>query len=184
VDDKTLIERLKSDQTRNLAFHELIKRYEKRVYHHIRKMVIDHDDTDDLVQETFVKVFEHLDHFREESGLYTWIYRIATNEALSFLSKKKRRAWLLLQNYSSQLSQKAEAHVLLDGDAMQAMLQKALLSLPDKQRLVFNMKYYDDMTYKEISAVLGTSVGALKASFHHAVKKIEAHLGSSLNQTP
>lgn len=182
MEEQSLIERLKSENTRSLAFHELMKLYERKVYHHIRKMVIDHDDTDDLVQETFVKVYENLSHFREEAGLYTWIYRIATNEALGFLSKKKRRALLLFQNYRAEMQTKAEAHVLLDGDAMTALLQKALLSLPDKQRLVFNMKYYDDLSYEEISAILGTSVGALKASFHHAVKKIEAFIGQSLNQ--
>lgn len=140
---------------------------------HIRRMVVDHDDTDDLVQETFIKIWKNLRNFRAESNLYTWIYRIATNETLSFLQKRKRKYLFTTIDYNSKLSKNLEDDNYYNGDEIQLKLQKALLTLPDKQRLVFNMKYYDDLKYKEMSGILGTSVGALKASYHIAVKKIE-----------
>ncbi len=139
-------------------------------------MVIDHDDADDLVQEVFVKVWKNLDKFREDSRLYTWIYRIATNECLNFLQRKKKRFFLPIHDVAGELTGKLDAAILLDGDAIEMKLQKALLKLPDKQRLVFNMKYFDDMKFDEISEITDTSVGALKASYHHAVKKIEEFL--------
>ena len=139
-------------------------------------MVIDHDDADDLTQEIFVKVWKNLDKFREDSKLYTWIYRIATNECLNFLNKKKKRFFLPINDVGKELSSKLDHGVLLDGEAIEMKLQKALLKLPDKQRLVFNMKYFEDMKFDEISEITETSVGALKASYHHAVKKIEEFL--------
>lgn len=155
-----------------------MRQYQQKVYWHIRKMVIDHNDADDLTQETFIKVWKGLTNFREEAQLYTWLYRIATNECLNFLNKKKRRFFLPIVDVQEQLSAKLDSQELLSGDEIQLKLQKALLTLPDKQRLVFNMKYFDDMKYEDISAILGTSVGALKASYHLAVKKIEEFLNS------
>lgn len=151
----------------------LVRTYQQRVYSHVRKMVIDHDDADDLTQEVFIKVHKYIGNFREDSQLFTWIYKIATNECLSFLQRKKRRFFLHIGDVTGELSAKLEANPGLNGDEIQLKLQKALLRLPDKQRLVFNMKYYEDLSYEEMSEITNTSVGALKASYHHAVKKIE-----------
>lgn len=139
-------------------------------------MVIDHDDADDLTQEIFIKIHRYIDNFREDAQLYTWIYRIATNECLSFLQRKKRRFFLPIGDVEGELTAKLESTPALSGDEIQLKLQKALLKLPDKQRLVFNMKYFEDMPYEQISEITNTSVGALKASYHHAVKKIEDFL--------
>jgi RNA polymerase sigma factor (sigma-70 family) len=140
-------------------------------------MVIDHDDADDLTQEIFIKIHKYIDTFREDSQLFTWIYRIATNECLSFLNKKKRKFFLPIEDVTQALIAKVDNDPDLNGDEIQKRLQKAILQLPDKQRLVFNMKYFDDMPYEQMAEVTKTSVGALKASFHHAVKKIEEYLG-------
>lgn len=177
-DDKELLELFRQESTRSMAFHQLVKKYQKRVYWHTRKMVIDHDDADDLTQEVFIKVWHHLDDFREDARLFTWIYRIATNECLNFLKKKRTRFFLPLHDVEHELEAKLNETHLVSGDEIQLKLQKALLKLPEKQRLVFNMKYFDDMKYEDISEVLGTSVGALKASYHLAVKKIEDYMGS------
>lgn len=139
-------------------------------------MVINHDDADDVVQEVFMKVYKNLDTFREASQLYTWIYRIATNEALTFLNKRKKRLAIGIDDINNELENHLSSGNYISGDEIQMKLQKALLTLPDKQRLVFNMKYFDDMKYDDISEITGTSVGALKASYHLAVKKIENYL--------
>lgn len=178
LEDRELIEKLAGDDTRNFAFNQLVRKYQERVYWHVRKMVFDHDDTDDVVQEVFVKVWKNLHRFRQDSRLYTWIYRIATNECLNFLKKKKRASLLSLSDYQEVLVSKLDMSVQLDGDAIELKLQKALLTLPDKQRMVFNMKYFDDMKYEEIAEITGTSIGSLKASYHHAVKKIEEILNN------
>lgn len=175
-DDRELLERFADPQKRNFAFDQIVRKYQRRVYWHVRKMVIDHDDADDIAQDTFVKVWKGLDKFKGEAGLYTWIYRIATNECLNFLNKKKRRFFLPLHDVAHELSEKLDESPYVDGDAIQFQLQKALLTLPDKQRLVFNMKYFDEMPYKRIAEITGTSIGALKASYHLAVKKVEAYL--------
>ena len=141
-------------------------------------MVIDHDDADDLTQEAFIKAWKNLDKFRQESKLFTWLYRIATNECLTFLTNKKKRVMVGTDDVENELSQKLDSSPHVSGDEIQLKLQKALLTLPEKQRLVFNMKYYDDLKYEEISEILGTTVGGLKASYHHAVKKIEEYLTS------
>lgn len=171
--DHKILELCHQPESSNYGFNLLVRKYQQKVYMHIRRMVIDHDDADDLVQETFIKVWKNLPKFREESNLYTWLYRIATNEALSFLKKKKRKYLFTSIDYNSSLAKNLEVDNLFSGDEIQLRLQKALLMLPDKQRLVFNMKYYDDLKYEEMSGILGTSVGALKASYHIAVKKIE-----------
>lgn len=176
MDEFELLNKLRNPETRNFAFNQLVRTYQERIYHHVRKMVIDHDDTNDLVQEVFVKVYKNVDRFREDASLYTWIYRIATNECLSFLKKKKRRFFLPIHDLQSELVGKLDQQLELTGDEIQLKLQKALLTLPDKQRLVFNMKYYDEMKFDEIAEITGTSVGALKASYHHATKKIESYL--------
>jgi RNA polymerase sigma-70 factor (ECF subfamily) len=176
LEDKDILEKFQNPDSRNLAFNQLVRKYQQKVYWHVRKMVIDHDDADDLTQEVFVKVWTHLENFRKDSQLYTWIYRIATNECLNFLSAKKKRFFLPIHDVAAELSEKLDSTDTLSGDEVQLKLQKALLRLPDKQRLVFNMKYFDDMKYEEISEILGTSVGALKASYHIAVKKIEDYL--------
>ena len=139
-------------------------------------MVIDHDDADDITQEVFIKVHKAIDTFREDSQLYTWIYRIATNESLTFLSKKRRRFFLPLDDVAAELTAKIDSSPHISGDEIQKKLQKALLTLPDKQRLVFNLKYYEEMPYQQMAEITGTSEGALKASYHHAVKKIEEFL--------
>ena len=173
LEDKELLEKLRNEETRNFAFNQLVRKYQERIYWHIRKMVIDHDDADDIVQDVFVKVYKAIGKFREDAQLFTWIYRIATNECLTFLNKKKRRFFLPIGDVEAELNNKLDTSSDLDGDQIQMKLQKALLKLPAKQRLVFNMKYYDEMKYEEISEITNTSVGALKASYHHAVKKIE-----------
>ncbi len=178
--DNDLIVDILNPETRRKAFEALIKKYQQKIYWHIRKMVIDHDDADDVVQETFIKVWQALPNFRGDAQLYTWLYRIATNESLNFLQKKRRQNHVPLDNDDSlDLLNTLESSISQDyisGDEIQLKLQKALLQLPDKQRLVFNMKYYDDLKYEEISEITGTSVGALKASYHLAVKKIEDSL--------
>ncbi|HRG37456.1 MAG TPA: sigma-70 family RNA polymerase sigma factor [Bacteroidia bacterium] len=176
--DKELLEKFRKEETRNYAFNLLVREYQKRLYWHIRKILIDHDDTNDVLQNVFIKVWRNLQGFKGESQLYTWLYRIATNESITFLNQKKRRAGVPLDEGSSFLGVSLQSDAHFKGDEIQAKLQKAILTLPDKQRIVFNMKYFDNMKYEEMSRVLETSVGALKASFHHAVKKIETYLTS------
>jgi RNA polymerase sigma factor (sigma-70 family) len=176
LEDLELVQKFLNSDTRNFAFNQLVRKYQQKVYWHVRKMVIDHDDANDLTQEVFIKIWKNLEKFRQDAQLYTWIYRIATNECLNFLSSKRRRFFLPLHDVAAELTQKLDASPDLEGDEIQRRLQKALLQLPDKQRLVFNMRYYDELKYEEISQILGTSVGALKASYHHAAKKIEDFL--------
>ncbi|MGB3468318.1 MAG: RNA polymerase sigma factor [Cyclobacteriaceae bacterium] len=175
MEEAFIIEKLKAEETRRYGFNLLVKAYQQRVYWHIRKMVVDHEDSDDIMQEVFIKVWKNLDKFREDSSLFTWIYRIATNECLGFLKKKKRRFFLPINDVTAELTGKLSdsSNVLLDGEAIEIKLQKALLTLPDKQRVVFNMRYYDNLSFADISEVTETSVGALKASYHHAAKKVE-----------
>ncbi len=162
-------------------FREIVREYQERVYHVIRKMVIDHDDTDDLVQEVFVKVWQKRDSFNGDAQLYTWIYRIAVNEALQHLRKKKRQQLVSIDQEDMMLERQLRAELSLDVDEVQFQLQKAIAELPDKQRAVFIMKYYDEVPYEEMSKIMGGSVGGLKASYHHAVKKIENSLKAGLN---
>lgn len=171
--DEELLRLFREESSRNMAFNLLVKKYQKRLYSIIRRMVIDHDDADDVVQNTFIKIWSALDGFRSDAQLYTWMYRIATNESLSFLRKKRSAFFIPMINVEYKLSQRLESDQQFSGDKVQLKLQKAILRLPEKQRLVFNMKYFEEMKYEDMSEVLGTSVGALKASYHHAVKKIE-----------
>ncbi len=176
VEDDEILAKFANERTRNEAFNLLLSKYQEKIYWHVRRLVIDHDDTDDLVQEVFIKVWKNLEKFRSDSKLYTWIYRIATNESITFLNKKKQRNNTPLDEVSEELAESLVASSYFNGDKIQMKLQQALLTLPEKQRLIFNMKYFDEMKYDEISEVLGTTVGALKASFHIAVKKIEVFM--------
>lgn len=176
LSDQELLEKLRKPETHNYGFNLLVRAFQQKVYSVVRKMVIDHDDANDITQEVFIKVHRNISSFREDSQLFTWIYRIATNECLTFLQKKKRKFFLPLHDVNKELSGKLETSDFMSGDEIQKKLQKALLTLPDKQRLVFNMRYYEDLPYEEMEAITGTSIGALKASYHHAVKKIEDFL--------
>jgi len=174
--DRHILDGLKDEKTRNLAFQTLVKTYQERLYWHIRKLVLTHDDADDILQNTFLKVWRNLDSFREESGLYTWLYRIATNESLTFINSTKKRSLIPMNDTSEFLLNNMVSDEFFEGDEIQVKLQEAILTLPEKQRVVFNLKYFEEMKYEEMSEILETSVGALKASFHHAVKKIEEYL--------
>ena len=171
--DASILEMFRKGESKDFAFTLLVQKYQERLYWHIRRMVTDHDDADDVLQNTFLKVWGGLDGFREDAQLYTWLYRIATNEALTFLKKKRSSVFTSFENVEYQIGNTLESDPYFNGDDLQLKLQKSILRLPEKQRIVFNMKYYDNMKYEDISEVLKTSVGALKASFHHAVKKIE-----------
>ena len=176
-DDREIIEGIKVPGKEEIAFNQLVNKYQERLYWHIRKIVIDHEDSDDVLQNTMVKVWRSLSDFRADSSLYTWLYRIATNEALSYLKQKKRRSFAPWVDVENKMSETLESDPWFNGDDIQLQLQQAILKLPEKQRLVFNMKYFDEMKYEDMADILGTSVGALKASYHHAVKKIENMLG-------
>ena len=178
LSDKEILEQFRNEDTRNYAFNLLVRQYQKRLYWHIRKILLNHDDTDDVLQNVFIKVWSNLGNFKAESQLYTWMYRIATNESINFLNQKKKHAGIPLDDVSDFLSNNLESDSYFKGDEIQMKLQKAILTLPDKQRIVFNMKYFDNIKYEEMSTILETSVGALKASYHHAVKKIENYLTS------
>ncbi len=171
--DKELLSLFRNPDQKNYAFNLIVRKYQERLYWHIRKIVIGHEDADDLLQNTFLKAWKGLEKFMGESGIYTWLYRIATNESLSFLNEKKRKFFLPLVDVEKKLSASLESDDYFSGDEIQLKLQKAILKLPEKQRLVFNMRYFDEIKYEDMARVLDTSVGALKASYHHATKKIE-----------
>jgi len=155
------------------GFRSLMHQYQEQTYWHIRRMVTTHEDADDVVQNTFIKVFKNLDKFKGDSKLYTWIYRIATNESLTYLKNRKKRHSESIDETENNIENKLVADAYFDGDSIQLLLQKAIIGLPDKQKAVFNLRYYEEMPYRDMSEILETSVGALKASYHHAVKKIE-----------
>ncbi|WP_164108795.1 MULTISPECIES: RNA polymerase sigma factor [Sphingobacterium] len=180
MEDAQIISMFADERTREAAFSHLLKKYQQKIYWHVRRMVIDHDDADDVTQDIFIKVWRNLEKFREDSQLYTWLYRIATNECITFLNKKKQKYNISLdEDSSSYLSETLADTSYFNGDKAQMKLQQALLTLPEKQRLVFNMKYFEDLKYDEISQILGTSVGALKASYHLAVKKVESFFNNN-----
>jgi len=176
IDDKTLVAQLKNTSSKEQAFRTLVSQYKERLYWHIRKIVRSHDDTDDVLQNTFIKVFKNIQNFKEESKLFSWMYRIATNEAITFLNKKAKKQHVSLEEIQEESASNLESDLYFTGDEIQLLLQQAVAKLPQKQQLVFNMKYFDGLKYTEISEILETSVGALKASYHHAVKKIETTL--------
>ena len=172
VDESQLIEDLRNPRKAREAFDVLMKTYGERMYWQIRKLVTDHDDANDLLQNAFLKAWSNLHNFRGEAKLSTWLYKIAVNESINFLNREKNRQTVSDSNEETSALNNLEADEYFDGSELQARLQQAISKLPQKQRLVFNMRYFDEMKYDEISEVLGTSVGALKASYHHAVKKI------------
>lgn len=175
-EDKDLIDAFKNPQTKESAFTAIIKKYQEKLYWHIRRMVVNHEDANDVLQNVFIKIWTYLDNFREEANLYTWMYRIATNETLTFLEKEKKRKSLSLSDVETGLENKLKAESNYDPTKLEWKLQQAIQSLPEKQRIVFNLRYYDEMPYDKMSEVLETSTGALKASYHHAVKKVEEFL--------
>lgn len=180
LQELTFIEQLKNKATQEKAFRELMSLYKERLYWHIRKIVIIHDDADDVLQNTFIKVFKNINSFNGKSKLFSWMYRIATNEAITHLNRKSNLNKIDNLELQNQLVENLYADEYFDGDEIQLKLQKALASLPQKQRIIFNMKYFDNMKYTDISEILETSVGGLKASYHHARKKIEKFV---LNET-
>ena len=171
-----LVHALQNPATQEAGFKILIKEYQQPLYWHIRKIVFDHEDADDVLQNTYIKVFKNIKNFRGESKLFSWMYRIATNEALTFTKQKSRKLGLSLNEFNEKQVNQLEADVYFEGDAIALKLQLAVANLPEKQRLVFNLKYYEELKYDEISEILETSVGGLKASYHHAVKKIKNEL--------
>ena len=181
TDETVLIEQLINVQTREKAFRELISLYKERLYWHVRKIVISHDDTDDVLQNTFIKIYKNIGKFKQESKLFSWMYRIATNEAITFINKRNKERKIDISEVQEQIVSTLESDIYFSGEEIQEILQKAIASLPQKQQLVFNMKYFDNIKYTQISEILGTSVGALKASYFHAVKKIESDIKKQLN---
>lgn len=177
-EEKAFIQELLDPKTQNKAFEVLVKTYQKPLYYHIRNIVLNHDDADDVLQNTFVKIFRFLKDFKADSKLFSWMYRIATNEALSFIKLKAKANQCSTQAIQEKAILNIKADPYFDGDEMQITLQKAILLLPEKQQLIFKMKYFEELKYEEISDILGTSVGALKASYHHAVKKIENYISN------
>ena len=173
IDDVSLVKQFKLPESRDTAFTSIVKKYQQKLYWHVRRMVVDHDDANDVIQNVFIKVWKGLDGFREDSTLYTWLYRIATNESLSFLEQKKRKGTISLSDNEADLSETVRADKDFDASKLEWKLQLAIQQLPEKQRAVFYLRYYDEMPYAEMSAILETSEGALKASYHIAVKKIE-----------
>ena len=175
-DEPAFIKELLDAKTQNKAFQTLLSSYQKPLYNHIRNIVLNHDDADDVLQNTFVKVFRSLKDFKGESKLFSWIYRIATNEAITFLNAKAKRNGMTNADFQEKKIENLQADSYFEGDEIQLKLQKAIALLPEKQQLVFKMRYFEELKYEELSDILGTSVGALKASYHHAVKKIEEYM--------
>jgi RNA polymerase sigma-70 factor, ECF subfamily len=176
VDDHLLVASFKDEKLKEASFTQLVTKYQERLYWHIRRMVIEHEDTNDILQNVFIKVWKSLGEFREESNLYTWLYRIGTNEALTWIEQQKRRTSVSINDNEDMFAERLTAQKDFDPNKIEWKLQQAIQALPEKQRIVFNLRYYDEMPYEEMSGVLSTSVGALKASYHHAVKKVEAFL--------
>lgn len=176
IDEKKLVSRLQDPSTAHEAFDLLMRTYSEAIYWQIRRMVVNHEDADDLLQNVFLKTWKNIHNFRGDAKLSTWLYKIAVNESINFLNQERQKREHTDDSKDDFLLNSLPADNYFDGDNIQLELQKAIASLPEKQRLVFNMRYFDDMRYEDISAVLGTSVGALKASYHHAVKKITAHI--------
>ena len=171
-----VVEQLRNPNSRRAAFTSVVEAYNEKLYWMIRKMVLSHDDANDIVQNTFLKAWTNLDHFRGDSKIFTWMYKIALNETITFLSRQRSLQTISLDDADVFMLERLTGDEFFDGDALQLKLEEAVLNLPEKQRIVFQMKYHDEMKYEDMSEILGTSVGALKASYHHAVKKIEAFL--------
>ncbi|MFI0428070.1 RNA polymerase sigma factor [Mariniflexile sp. HMF6888] len=179
IDEAQLVEQLKSETHREQAFRTLITLYKERLYWHIRNIVKSHDDTDDVLQNTFIKIYKNIHNFKGDSKLFSWMYRIATNESITFINQNAKKSQITSEEAQSSAINKLTSDVYFEGDAIQLQLQKAIATLPRKQQLVFNMKYFQDLKYSEISDILETSEGALKTSYHIAVKKIETYLAQN-----
>lgn len=178
-EEKDFIEELLNPKTQNIAFQKLMHEYQRPLYNHIRNIVLNHDDTDDVLQNTFIKVFQYLNGFKGDSKLFSWMYRIATNEAITFINNKAKRNGTTSEAMQTKIVENLVADEYFDGNDIQIKLQKSIALLPEKQQLVFKMKYFEELKYEEISEILGTSVGGLKASYHHAVKKIEEYMNTN-----
>ena len=178
-DEKAFVLELLNPKTQNEAFRKLLHLYQKSLYNHIRNLVLNHDDTDDVLQNTFIKVFSNIKNFKGDSKLYSWMYRIATNEALTFMQQRVKKQGISNEELQQKTINKLESDVFFDGNEIQLKLHKAIATLPEKQQLVFKMKYFEELKYEEMSEILITSVGALKASYHIAAKKIEDYLNSN-----
>lgn len=176
MDDSMILAAFRNEAGRDAAFTQLVRKYQERLYWHIRRMVVEHEDSNDILQNVFIKVWKNLGEFREEANLYTWLYRIATNETLTWIDQLKKRSAIPISDGESDLSNKLVAQKGFDATKTEWKLQQAIQSLPEKQRVVFTLRYYDEMPYDEMAIVLDTSAGALKASYHHAVKKVEQFL--------
>ena len=176
ITEQELITLLRDIRTREKGFRILVLQYQERLYWHIRRIVKTHEDANDVIQNVFIKTYRSIDNFKGDSKLYTWLYRIATNESLTFLKKQQRRTTEAFDNPDLNFSERLTADTPIEGKEVQTLLQKAIETLPEKQRLVFNMRYFENLSYQSISEILGTSKGALKASYHHAAKKIEAYV--------
>lgn len=174
--DEELLAMFRNSETRNYAFNLLVIKYREKIYYFVRRIVIDHDDADDVVQNIFIKVWKNLDAFREDSKFFTWLYRITVNEALSFVKGRKLRSFFSLSSPEATILRALEDDNYFEGTAIEKKLHEAVIKLPEKQRIVFNLRYYDEMPYEQMSEILGTSVGALKASYHFAMKKVEESL--------
>ena len=173
TNELVFVQELQNTSTREKAFKQLVSEYKERLYWHIRKIVLVHDDADDVLQNTFIKIYKNIDNFKNESKLFSWMYRIATNESITFINKRAKEKNISIEEYHQEaVSSLADDHYF-SGDYVQLVLQKAIATLPQKQQIVFNLKYFEELKYDEISEILNTSVGALKASYHHATKKIE-----------
>lgn len=171
--DEELLSQFSNPAEKEMAFEAIIKKYQEKLYWHIRRMVVEHEDANDVLQNMFIKVWRSLDNFKGESQLYTWLYRIATNESLTFIAKEKKKKAISIDQEDQIYANKLKSDTHFDANKLEWKLQLAIQSLPEKQKLVFNLRYYDEMPYEEMSKVLETSVGALKANYHHAAKKIE-----------
>lgn len=178
ISDERILDLLQNQRGYEEGFRLLLQKYQERLYRHIRRLVTDHDDAGDVVQNCFIKVYRSIGSFERKSRLFTWLYRIATNEAITFLNKKKRNAIDSIDGEHAGLAGRLQADPFFDGDDLQIRLQEALSRLPEKQRVVFHLRYFEEMSYNDMSQVLDTSVGALKASYHHAVKKIESYFSN------
>jgi RNA polymerase sigma factor (sigma-70 family) len=176
TDDKELLELFRDPSQRERAYTSIVKKYQEKIYWHVRRMVVDHDDAHDVVQNVFIKVWKGLDHFREDAKLYTWLYRIASNESLTFIEQQKKRQIVSFEDVQSGMADRLKADKDFDANKLEWKLQLAIQQLPEKQKLVFSLRYYDEMPYEDMSRILETSEGALKASYHHAVKKIEEYI--------
>ena len=174
--DSELLLQFRNPATKEQAYTSIVRKYQERLYWHIRRMVVEHEDANDVLQNVFIRVWNGLENFREDSQLYTWLYRIATNECLTFLEQQKKRSSVSLDEIDTALENKIKADKDFDANKLEWKLQLAIQQLPEKQRIVFTLRYYDEMPYEEMSRVLETSEGALKASYHHAVKKIEDYI--------